>query len=162
MVVPDPDCGPVAACRTAGRGPGGRRPVQSGSAVLPVPPAGRAVVVGVGKAAARMAQAVERTWPRLLEGLVVTRYGYGARCERIEAAEAGHLARTVGLLVFDVAGDVPEAIASGPAVAARPRPPSWTVTRLRPQSTSGRVFPAARGTGRHSPAKNGCRRRLAT
>ena len=44
---------------------------------LPPPPAnGRAVVVGVGKAAARMALAVERAWPdRPLSGLVVTAYG---------------------------------------------------------------------------------------
>ena len=44
---------------------------------LPPPPAkGRAVVVGVGKAAAKMALAVERAWPdRPLSGLVVTTYG---------------------------------------------------------------------------------------
>jgi glycerate 2-kinase len=57
---------------------------------LPEPPAGRAVVLGGGKAAARMAQAVERAWPGPLEGLVVTRYGYGAACERIEVTQAGH------------------------------------------------------------------------
>ncbi len=44
---------------------------------LPPPPAaGRAVVVGVGKAAAKMALAVERAWPdRPVSGLVVTTYG---------------------------------------------------------------------------------------
>jgi glycerate-2-kinase len=44
---------------------------------LPPPPAeGRTVVVGVGKAAAKMALAVERAWPeRPLSGLVVTTYG---------------------------------------------------------------------------------------
>ncbi len=44
---------------------------------LPPPPAGgRVVVVGAGKAAAKMALAVERAWPdRPLSGLVVTTYG---------------------------------------------------------------------------------------
>src|SRR3712207_5340502 len=44
---------------------------------LPPPPAkGRIVVVGFGKAAAKMALAVERVWPdRPLSGLVVTTYG---------------------------------------------------------------------------------------
>jgi len=57
---------------------------------LPPPPAGRTVVVGAGKAAASMAAAVEREWPGPLEGLVVTRYGHGAPCERLEVVEAAH------------------------------------------------------------------------
>ena len=44
---------------------------------LPTPPKGRTVVVGAGKAAAAMAQAVEAHWPGPLSGLVVTRYGHG-------------------------------------------------------------------------------------
>lgn len=53
---------------------------------------GRTVVVGAGKAAASMAMAVERHWPRSapLDGLVVTRYGHGLPCERIRVVEAGH------------------------------------------------------------------------
>jgi len=57
---------------------------------LPPPPAGRTVVVGAGKAAASMAAAVERAWPGPLEGLVVTRYGHDALCERLEVVEAAH------------------------------------------------------------------------
>jgi glycerate 2-kinase len=59
---------------------------------LPAPPRGRTVVVGAGKAAAAMAAAVEAHWPadRPLEGLVVTRYGHGAPCHRIEIVEAAH------------------------------------------------------------------------
>ncbi len=57
---------------------------------LPPAPAGRLVVVGAGKASAAMAQAVEAHWPGPLSGLVVTRYGYGAPCGRIEIVEAGH------------------------------------------------------------------------
>ncbi len=59
---------------------------------LPPPPRGRTIVVGAGKAAAAMAQAVEAHWPadRPLSGLVVTRYGHGAPTARIEVAEASH------------------------------------------------------------------------
>ncbi len=43
---------------------------------LPEPPRGRTIVVGVGKAAAKMALAVERAWPdRPLSGLVITTHG---------------------------------------------------------------------------------------
>jgi glycerate 2-kinase len=54
------------------------------------PPKGRTVVVGAGKASAAMARAVEDQWPHELEGLVVTRYGYGEACARIEIVEAAH------------------------------------------------------------------------
>src|SRR6185437_511004 len=57
---------------------------------LPAPPRGRTVVVGAGKAAAAMAKAVEDHWRGELSGLVVTRYGYGLRCKRIEVVEASH------------------------------------------------------------------------
>ncbi|GAB3425949.1 glycerate kinase [Massilia solisilvae] len=57
---------------------------------LPPPPKGRTVVIGAGKAAARMAQGVERHWQGELSGLVVTRYGHGAPTEHIEVLEAGH------------------------------------------------------------------------
>ena len=52
----------------------------------------RTLVVGAGKAAASMACAVERHWPAdcPLDGLVVTRYGHGLPCDRIEVIEAGH------------------------------------------------------------------------
>lgn len=57
---------------------------------LPVPPKGRTIVVGAGKAGGAMAKAVEDHWPGPLEGLVVTRYGHGAPCTRIDVVEAGH------------------------------------------------------------------------
>ena len=57
---------------------------------LPSPPTGRTVVLGAGKAAARMAEAVEHHWKGPLEGLVVTRYGHGAPTRQIEVIEAGH------------------------------------------------------------------------
>jgi hydroxypyruvate reductase len=48
------------------------------------------VVVGAGKASAAMARAVEDNWGGELSGLVVTRYGYGVPCRRIEIVEAAH------------------------------------------------------------------------
>lgn len=55
---------------------------------------GRVIVIGAGKASAAMAQAVEEHWRgrglERIEGLVVTRYGYAAPCERIEIVEAAH------------------------------------------------------------------------
>lgn len=57
---------------------------------LPPPPPGRTLVVGAGKAAAAMARAVEDHWPGELSGLVVTRYGHGVPCRRIEVVEAAH------------------------------------------------------------------------
>jgi glycerate 2-kinase len=57
---------------------------------LPNPPKGRTIVLGAGKAAATMAQAVEEHWKGDLTGLVVTRYGHHAPTKRIEVAEAAH------------------------------------------------------------------------
>jgi glycerate 2-kinase len=59
-------------------------------AFLPEPPPGRTVVVGAGKGAAQLARALEASWDGPLEGVVVTRYGYAAPCERIEVLEAAH------------------------------------------------------------------------
>jgi hydroxypyruvate reductase len=66
---------------------------QPGLAVkanLPAPPAGRTIVIGAGKASAQMARAFELAWEGPIDGLVVTRYGYATRCERIEIVEAAH------------------------------------------------------------------------
>jgi len=59
---------------------------------LPKPPKGRTLVVGAGKAAASMASAVEKHWPKNnpLSGLVITRYGHGLPTKRIKVIEAGH------------------------------------------------------------------------
>ncbi len=65
-------------------------PAKAVPAHLPKPPKGRTIVVGAGKAAASMAKAVEDNWPGPLSGLVVTRYGHGVPCKRIEVVEAAH------------------------------------------------------------------------
>ncbi|HYD80553.1 MAG TPA: glycerate kinase [Paucimonas sp.] len=57
---------------------------------LPAPPKGRTLVIGAGKGAAAMAKAVEDHWHGDISGLVVTRYGHGADCKRIDVVEAAH------------------------------------------------------------------------
>lgn len=57
---------------------------------LPPQPKGKTLVLGAGKAAAAMAKVVEQHWTGELTGLVVTRYGHGVDCEKIEVIEAGH------------------------------------------------------------------------
>lgn len=58
--------------------------------VLPPRPKGRTIVVGAGKAAARMAAAFENAWQAECTGLVVTRYGHSAPTTHIEVVEAAH------------------------------------------------------------------------
>ncbi len=57
---------------------------------MPPDDGGRLIVIGAGKASAAMARAVEQHWSGPLDGLVVTRYGHGVPCERIEIVEAAH------------------------------------------------------------------------
>src|SRR3954469_3414998 len=58
---------------------------------LPERPRGRVVVVGAGKSAALMAEALETAWPDVpLSGVVVTRYEHAAPTRRIEVIEASH------------------------------------------------------------------------
>lgn len=64
-------------------------PMRALAAHLPEKPPGRVVVIGAGKASARMAEAVEAVWGPC-EGLVITRYGYGRPCRGIEIALAAH------------------------------------------------------------------------
>nr|MDP2190907.1 glycerate kinase [Rhodoferax sp.] len=72
-------------------------PLHNTAAFLPKPPKGRTLVLGAGKAAGAMAQAVEALWPQdaPLSGLVVTRYQHipprppGLQ-QRIEVIEAAH------------------------------------------------------------------------
>ncbi|MFW8604225.1 glycerate kinase [Rhizobium leguminosarum] len=65
-------------------------PLTGIKAHLPDRPKGRTVVIGAGKGAAQMAQALESVWDGALEGLVVTRYGYGCETRGIEIIEAAH------------------------------------------------------------------------
>lgn len=100
---------------------------------LPARPKGRTVVVGAGKGSAQMAAAFEKAWDGPLEGVVVTRYGYGAQCRHVEVIEAAHpvpdkagLAASARLLDA-VAGltedDLVVALVSGGGSALLPAPP---------------------------------------
>ena len=66
------------------------QPALAVSRHVPERPKGRTIVIGAGKASAQMARAFEQAWDGPLSGLVVTRYGYGEACERIEIVEAAH------------------------------------------------------------------------
>lgn len=100
---------------------------------LPEKPKGRTIVIGAGKGAAQLAAALEKHWDGPLEGLVVTRYGYGAKTERIEVFESAHpvpddngiigarrLFETVQGLTAD---DLVIALVSGGGSALLPSPP---------------------------------------
>nr|WP_314857785.1 glycerate kinase [uncultured Undibacterium sp.] len=61
------------------------------------PANGRCIVVGAGKAAASMAQALEQHWSkqqqvdlRRLSGMVIVPYGYALLCQHIQVREAAH------------------------------------------------------------------------
>jgi hydroxypyruvate reductase len=64
-------------------------PMQVIAPHLPAGPEGRVLVIGAGKASARMAEAVEAAWGPC-DGLVITRYGYARPCRGIEIVEAAH------------------------------------------------------------------------
>ncbi|MDB6178341.1 glycerate kinase [Paracoccus sp. Z330] len=64
-------------------------PMRVVPAHLPPRPKGRLIVIGAGKASARMAEAVEAHYGEC-EGLVITRYGYGRPCRGIRIVEAAH------------------------------------------------------------------------
>ncbi|MGN6549109.1 MAG: glycerate kinase type-2 family protein [Pararhizobium sp.] len=101
---------------------------------MPERPKGRTVVVGAGKGAAQLARAFERQWDGPLSGLVVTRYGYAAPCERIAVIEARHpVPDAAGLaaserLLEAVAGlgpdDLVVALICGGGSALLPAPPA--------------------------------------
>ena len=57
---------------------------------LPARPKGRTVVIGAGKGAAQLAAAFEDLWHGPLQGVVVTRYGYGCPTRAIRVIEAAH------------------------------------------------------------------------
>ena len=92
---------------------------------LPEPPkAGRVIVVGVGKASAKMAQAVEQAWAHLpLTGLVIAPHGGGLPLTRIALRHGSHpvpcaegaaaAAEMLGLLQDLSADDLVLALISG-------------------------------------------------
>ncbi len=65
-------------------------PYEAVMRYLPTPVMGKTLVVGAGKASARMAQAVEEGWGGEIEGLVVVPYGHKLETKWIEVVEAAH------------------------------------------------------------------------
>ncbi|TCL71259.1 glycerate kinase [Rhizobium sp. BK251] len=65
-------------------------PVHAMRRLLTERPKGRTIVIGAGKGSAQMAAALESFWDGPLEGLIVTRYGFGMPCKHIEIIEASH------------------------------------------------------------------------
>ncbi|MGL4197056.1 MAG: glycerate kinase type-2 family protein [Allorhizobium sp.] len=106
-------------------------PMRSLKDFLPEKPMGRVIVIGAGKASARMAEAVEAVWGPC-EGLVITRYGYARPCQGIEIVEAAHpvpdqagleaTARMLSLVDTAGEGDFVLALISGGASALLVQP----------------------------------------
>ncbi|MDR7123729.1 glycerate kinase [Pseudotabrizicola sp. 4114] len=123
-------------------------PMRSLAQHLPPRPAGRVVVVGAGKASARMAEAVEAAWGPC-DGLVLTRYGYGRPCQGIEIVEAAHpvpdaagqaaTARMLELLEGLGEGDFVLALISGGASALLVAP-SHDVTLAEKQAVNAALL----------------------
>ncbi|MER9868872.1 glycerate kinase [Mesorhizobium sp. M0136] len=108
-------------------------PEKALSTYLPTRPKGKTVVIGAGKGAAQLAAAFERLWDGPLEGVVVTRYGYSAACQRIRVLEAAHPVPDVAGLeasqsLFDAVkglgeNDLVVALICGGGSALLPAPP---------------------------------------
>ncbi|TVQ52593.1 MAG: glycerate kinase [Rhodobacteraceae bacterium] len=100
---------------------------------LPERPKGRTVVVGCGKGAAQLAAAFETLWDAPLEGVVVTRYGYGAPTRAVRVLEASHpVPDAAGLAASEAllsavsgltADDLVVALVCGGGSALLPAPP---------------------------------------
>lgn len=100
---------------------------------LPAKPTGRTIVIGAGKGAAQMAAAFEDLWDAPVEGVVVTRYGYGCETRSVRVIEASHpvpdasgLQATAAL--FDMVANLTEhdlvvALICGGGSALLPAPP---------------------------------------
>ena len=77
------------------------------SAFLPAPPKGRTLVLGAGKAAGSMAQALETLWPQdAVEPLNLGTPGYRRRTKPMVVAVQG-ITFTLGILACGEAGFIP-------------------------------------------------------
>ncbi|CAN7607555.1 glycerate kinase [Phyllobacterium sp. LjRoot231] len=139
---------------------------------IPPKPKGRTIVIGAGKGSAQMASAFEKAWTRKygdspLEGLVVTRYGFGAPCKHIEIIEASHPVPDAAGLVASkrlleiVSGltkdDLVVALISGGGSALLPSPPEGMT--LDDEITVNKVLLAS---GAPIAAMNAVRKHLST
>lgn len=145
---------------------------------LPAPPAkGRVVVVGVGKAAAKMGQAVEAAWAEVpLSGLVIAPHGAGLPLRRIglrfgahpvpDASGAAAAAEMLGLLHGLTEQDLVLALISGggSALATLPAPGlslEDLIATNRALLASGAAIHAMNAIRKHLSAFSGGRLALA-
>lgn len=123
-----------------------RRQLTIGSQHYTIQKQHRIVVVGAGKASARMAQALERRLgPRIDSGLVVVKYGHGASTKKIRIVEAGHpvpdaaglrASRTIMALVGTLKpDDILIVLLSGGASSLLPAPAPGISLRDKQQTT---------------------------
>jgi hydroxypyruvate reductase len=108
-------------------------PLEAIKARLPVPPKGRTVVIGAGKAASQMAAAFEKLWDGPCEGVVVARHGPVEETRRIKVLQSAHpVPDEAGLVgsraLLDAVGGLTEddlviALISGGGSALLPAPP---------------------------------------
>ncbi|PRD44000.1 glycerate kinase [Phyllobacterium phragmitis] len=138
---------------------------------LPRKPKGRTIVIGAGKGSAQMARAFERAWEKAgngrLDGVVVTRYGFGTECRDIEIIEASHpVPDEAGLfaakrLIAAVSGltadDLVVALISGGGSALLPSPPDGMT--LEDEITVNKALLAS---GAPISAMNAVRKHLST
>lgn len=123
-------------------------PMRIVPAQLPPKPLGRTIIIGAGKASARMAEALESAWGAC-EGLVITRYGYARPCKGIEIVEAAHpvpdaagfaaTRRMLDLVSGLTEGDHVVALISGGASALLIQP-SDGVTLAQKQAVNGALL----------------------
>jgi glycerate 2-kinase len=142
-------------------------PERTIAAHLPPKPKGRTIVIGAGKGSAQMASAFEKVWDGPIEGLVVTRYGFGAPCKHTEIIEASHpVPDAAGLvaskrLLETVSGLTPDdlvvALISGGGSALLPSPPEGMT--LEDEITVNKVLLAS---GAPISAMNAVRKHLST
>lgn len=110
-------------------------PMRIVPAALPADRPDRLLVVGAGKASARMAEAVEHAWGPC-DGLVITRDGYARPTQGVEIVEASHpepdaRGEAATRRILDLARAAPEdatiltlVSGGGSALLVAPRPPA--------------------------------------
>src|SRR5580765_7884036 len=150
--------------------------IQLSNGVLSVagrllPLEGRLIVVGAGKAAARMAQVVEEiAGNHITGGLVVTKYGHGLDLKRIRLVEAGHpipdengvraVHETQALLSGLTSNDVVLSLISGGGSALWPSPAEGITLEEKQQVTqmllrAGATIQELNGVRKHLSAIKG-------
>jgi glycerate 2-kinase len=112
-----------------------------------IPIRGRVIVIGMGKASAKMAQVVEEIiGSHISAGLVVTKYGHALPLQRIRLVEAGHpipdaagmrAVQEIRQLLQGVTGDdIVLCLLSGGASALSPAPPEGITLEEKQEVTS--------------------------